>query len=726
MKLIKYKMTIKDILIILSIIIVFMVPIILLYFFLKINFFENGIPAIVLVFYGICVSLIVPIIYHPKDGLPEDTIPLIKWNLPYIRNPNFTGRKPTLNKIKKAFSSLDGEYEAIVCLYGLGGVGKTQICIEYAYENLKYHKLIWWLRAENSDSLEHDYLDLLSVLNLQYDSIDKEKLDKEKLIGMVKNKLENTDDWLLIFDNAKSQESINDYLPKSKTGHVLITSRNNEWQIIDPDKIISVKEYNRDESIEYISKRLAKHDSKKPDMNNLAQLLDDFPLALSQACSYILASGRSITEYIEMFNNYPKEILTRGKEAGYPETIATTWAISFEAVKKECPDGIYLLYMCSFLASDEIPMAIINNISSYLPEECKNILSNDLSRSDAIASLKKYSFIQYENKMLSMHRLVQLVTRNNLDEDKKNIWIRSLIKTMNAVMPSNIQQKENREIFWGLLPHISNIIKFAGENRDEDILILIDKVGSFLNKTSYYKNAIMYYEQNLKNFLEIDNKRAESKGYTDLGNAYDDLGDHEKAIEYYEKCLNIDIEIGDRSGEAKCYGNLGIAYSSLGDYEKAIEYQEKSMNFFIEFGDRLGEAKCYISIGNIYDDLGDSKKAIEYYEKSLELFIELCDRVGEAKCYNGLGNAYISLKDYEKAIEYFEKSLKIALETGDRLNESNCYNGLGNAYNGLGDFKKAIEYYKKASTGFKKIGHKPYYKIAQNNISNLNEKIKSL
>ena len=231
-------------------------------------------------------------------------------------------------------------------------------------------------------------------------------------------------------------------------------------------------------------------------------------------------------------------------------------------------------------------------------------------------------------------------------------------------------------------------------------------IGVRLFNFSYFDLALNSWNYALKYFIKNQDKFGESACYTNLGNAYDNLGDFRKAIEYYEKSLGIAEEIEDKSVEAKICGNLGAAYNSLGDFRKAIENLEKSLEIAKEIGDKSVEANCYTNLGNAYDNLGDFRKAIEYYEKSLGIAEEIEDKSVEAKICGNLGAAYNSLGDFRKAIENLEKSLEIAKEIGDKSVEANCYTSLGVAYDNLGDFRKAIEFYEKSLGIAEEIGNK--------------------
>ena len=148
------------------------------------------------------------------------------FGVPYRRNPNFTGREDILSTVEHNFSAEDTAVP-IQAFTGLGGVGKTQIALEYAYRHANEYDLIWWMRTEDEAGLAADYLDLANTLSLSV----KTGAEQAVFVNVVRHWLENTTrKWLLIFDNAERPEQLSELLPVRGTGQVLVTSRNPNWQ----------------------------------------------------------------------------------------------------------------------------------------------------------------------------------------------------------------------------------------------------------------------------------------------------------------------------------------------------------------------------------------------------------------------------------------------------------------------------------------------------------------
>ncbi len=211
-----------------------------------------------------------------------------------------------------------------------------------------------------------------------------------------------------------------------------------------------------------------------------------------------------------------------------------------------------------------------------------------------------------------------------------------------------------------------------------------------------YPKVIEYQQQRLAIAREIKNRRGEGQSLGNLGIAYYFLGDYPKAIEYQQQRLAIAREIKDRNGEGTALGNLANAYQSLGDYPTAIEFHQQSLAIAREIKDRRGEGQSLGNLGVVYRNLGDYPKAIDYYQQSLAISREIKDRNGEGTALGNLGVVYRNLGDYRKAIDYQQQSLALAREIKDRRGEGQVLGNLGLAYFFLGDYRKAIEFHQQS------------------------------
>ena len=211
------------------------------------------------------------------------------WNIPHRRNPNFTGREALLEQLERELSS--GRPMAVTqAISGLGGVGKTQLSVEYAYRCVSRYKVVWWVRAEETVTLSSDFAGLAEPLALP----ERESTEQGAIVEAVCRWLNRNPGWLLIFDNATGPDSLCRYLPQSAAGHVIITSRNQVWR--DVANPLSVEVWDRPESVQFLMRRTGCDDCHGA--AELAGELGDLPLALEQAGAYIDETGETFSGYL--------------------------------------------------------------------------------------------------------------------------------------------------------------------------------------------------------------------------------------------------------------------------------------------------------------------------------------------------------------------------------------------------------------------------------------------
>ncbi len=368
------------------------------------------------------------------------------WNVPHQRNPNFTGREELLTDLRTALTS--GQHAALTqAISGLGGVGKTQLAIEYAYRYATEYDIVWWVRSEGPSTLAAEYAALATKLGLPEQSAK----EQAAIAQAVRHWLGHNSGWLLVFDNAANQKDVHDYLPQAATGHVIITSRDHNWRGVATT--LSVKVLAQDESIDFLLKRTGQTDREAA--ARLAEELGNLPLALEQAGAYMEESGRSLSDYLKLFQTRQREILKRGTPStDYPATVATTWELSFQEVQKASPAGADLLNLCAFLAPDDIPQEILREGAEYLPEPLATAIADPLAFDDAIAPLRHYSLVEVDidRDALSVHRLVQAVVRDRLGEERK-IWAEASVRLANSTFPYELNELNTWQVSTRMLPH---------------------------------------------------------------------------------------------------------------------------------------------------------------------------------------------------------------------------------------------------------------------------------
>ncbi|MBU1627360.1 tetratricopeptide repeat protein, partial [bacterium] len=539
------------------------------------------------------------------------------WKVPFHRNINFIGREETLTRLRNKLTT--GEPASnILSMHGLGGIGKTQIALEYIYRHAKDYSLIWWINAEEPASLASDFASLAVPLGLP-----TKDLKEHEIVEMVCNNLERIEGWLIIFDNADSAESISNYIPKSDTGHVIITSRNPNWGGVALTR--HIEELKLDDSVEFLLKRTHEKDIKAVEI--LARALGRLPLALEQAGAYIEATGCSLSDYLRMLKKHQKKLLSRGKPTDYTDNIATTWEISFQKVKKESQTGAELINLCAFLAAECISLKIIKDGAKHLPKTISEIVKDPVELDDAVSSARRYSLINRTGETISMHSLVQAVARDRLDENTKAIWAEAAIRIINDAFRFDKEDMNTWAICSQLLNQIQVVAMYAERNNVAvDIKCeLMTKMGKFLeNKGQYFKAKNILKISLISNqaFYGVDNPKV-AVVLNALGFVLFELGENNNAMDLFKNALKIDEKTygPTHPNVAEDMGHIAMVLREIGKLEEARTYFERA--FIIDeryYGsNHHAVANDYSLLGVVLRDLGAPKEAKEYFEKSLAI-----------------------------------------------------------------------------------------------------------
>jgi TIR domain/NB-ARC domain len=208
------------------------------------------------------------------------------WNVPHLRNPHFTGRDELLETLHRTLT------RGPTALSGMGGIGKTQLTLEYTYRHHTEFDLVWWLRAEEPTTLLADYAALAGELRLP----EAEEQELAAVAQAVRRALEERARWLLVFDNARTGDDLRDLLPRGGGGRVLITSRNPSWDRATP---LEVPLLVRASSVAFLLKRTEQGDETTA--ATLAAELGDLPLALEQAAAFIVRRAMPLADYLTAF-----------------------------------------------------------------------------------------------------------------------------------------------------------------------------------------------------------------------------------------------------------------------------------------------------------------------------------------------------------------------------------------------------------------------------------------
>ncbi|QGA15967.1 hypothetical protein EYB26_003634 [Talaromyces marneffei] len=523
---------------------------------------------------------------HPK---PSSTVP-------FERDEMFVGREDIIMSIRNALQGRTGQTSKCAALVGLGGVGKSQIAIEYTYRVRESapNTSTFWVHASNATRFEQGYRDIAAAAKIPgHDD------PRCNILELVKKWLydETNGNWLMILDNADDIDTffnifgenmpLVDYLPHVSHGSILVTSRNQTVarNIVGPrGQVIPVKPMSTNEAITLLKTRIPVDQSCETEAKLLVDALECIPLAIAQAGAYILnrSPQTSLSTYLQLFQqsesnqehllNYnDAHDLRRDRSIRHP--VITTWQISFDQIRRICPKATDLLALMSMFDRQGIPTQLLSDGMDQLQFE------------DAMAPLISFSLVRVEfgGQSFDLHRLVQLSARQWL---KKQGLLHHLAKksvqVMKAIFPSG--DYETSASCQMLLPHLKETIRFTERLDDDDHL----NVSTITNRCGWYLYLMGKFEE-----AEAMHRRAlvgrekvlgaehpdtlSSVGY--LGLVLESQGKYEEAEAMHRRALASREKVlgAEHPDTLISVSYLGLVLESQGKYEEAEAMHQRAL-----------------------------------------------------------------------------------------------------------------------------------------------------
>ena len=349
---------------------------------------------------------------------------------------------------------------------------------------------------------------------------------------------------------------------------------------------LPVRVWQPQESVEFLLKRTRQEDEAAA--GQLAEELGYLPLGLEQAAAYVEHAGRSLAGYLGLFRER-KLALFQNETSGSDEaTVATTWDISFEQARKDSSAAVDLLRLCAFLGPDDIPLEVILQGIEHIPQPLSAALQDPLQLDKAIIALRNYSLVEIDEpepdeRHLSIHRLVQAVTRDRLSEEERKAWARGAVEVVNKAFPFDADDARNWPLCARLGTHVVQAVKHA-----EKLQVGIESTARLLNQVGLYSQGRAELDQAQDYFrraLAIDEKVHGPEHPTvaidanNIGQILKAQGDLEGALEWTKRALAIDEKVYgvEHPTVAIRANNIGAILQAQGDLEGALEWTKRAL-----------------------------------------------------------------------------------------------------------------------------------------------------
>jgi nucleoside phosphorylase len=355
-------------------------------------------------------------IYFTTEIEPQ-ALPPVWGNVP-PQNPHFTGRQIMLDDLAKRLRSTNITAVVPQTIHGMGGVGKSQLAIEYVYRHQGDYDVIWWISAEQPQNILGALVDLARALDLPVGP------EANTAVPAVKDALRRGEpygNWLLVFDNAEDLDAVLEAVPTGGRGKILITSRNADWSTTA--NVLEVDVFNRDESVRLLRRR--DPDIAEEDAERLAEALGDLPLAIEQAAAWRAATGMTAGEYLDLLRTRV-ELLDATASPGYERSVAAAWTMSLERLSETNQAAMRLLEICAFFAPEPITRALFANAGASGRAQDENddfeqALRDPIKLNKAIRDIQRFALarINHRTSTIELHRLVQAVVREGVHADRR-------------------------------------------------------------------------------------------------------------------------------------------------------------------------------------------------------------------------------------------------------------------------------------------------------------------
>jgi tetratricopeptide (TPR) repeat protein len=547
------------------------------------------------------------------------------------RNPNFTGRDAALAALARDLSSRSTV--TVHSVHGLGGVGKTQLAIEFAYTYASNYDVVWSITAEDPTTIPDQFAALARKLGLSPAN------DPDEMREQVHDALRAAAGWLLIFDNADSVAGIRPWLPSiplqaGTPGHVIVTTRRGGFGSIG--HVLDLDVIDLPAAVQLLRSRVPALDEDLAEQ--LADQLGRLPLGLEQAAAYLDRTQTPAAEYLNLLRTSTQVMLAEGVVHAHGHSLSTVWNLSLDRIAREAPEAMELLGICAYLAPEAIPLDLFTGHPDEIPTALAQAVASAVAFNKTVSTLVDYSLAKRTPAGLQLHRLVQAAVRlchQNADQPPQPTSLQVALRLLRVDAPTKILRTPEAWPRWAvLLPHVRTAADHFATNSSVEgdngttakaVSWLLDRTGTYLQVHARGREALPLFERALAiaelaygpDHLEV------ADHLNSLGELLRDLGDPAGARPLHEHALAI-CETTYRPNHpdvAVSLNYLAVSLYDLGDlggarplFERALAIDEATYG-----PDDSQVAIDLINLAELLRDLGDPTSARPLNERALAI-----------------------------------------------------------------------------------------------------------
>ncbi|MGW6360531.1 FxSxx-COOH system tetratricopeptide repeat protein [Streptomyces sp. NPDC055092] len=530
------------------------------------------------------------------------------WNIP-ARNAAFTGRDELLVRVR---TELAGAV-AVLALDGRGGVGKTQLAIEYAHRFSGEYELAWWVAAEDS-ALIPDQLAALAVAT----GCAQPETPRNEALQALDEELRTRSRWLLVFDNAEDPGALSGHLPAA-SGQVVITSRNPRWHHLALP--VDVDVLARAESVALL--RSLSRGLGERDADRLAQALDDLPLALVQAAEALTAYTPD--KYLDLLAHHADLATDDGTPPDYPRSLAAQVRLSMQRLSDQEPVAADLLRACALLAPEPFDLNACD--PPPRPDEqggADNLvpfLFNPRVFRRVLAAVDRFALARVAGGSIQLHRLTQAILRDQLTPEERARAVRHAGRLLTTAHPGGPKDPVTWPRWSALLPHLlhldpADLTTPSARYAARDACWYLMDRGTPRTALSRLQALHRTWQQELG---DDDEDTLWTASY--LARAYADTQDHARARDLDEDTLARRRRVlgEDHPATLGTASNLAVWLGELGEMEQARALGEDTLarRRRVQGDDHPDTLNAAVNLAIRLGELGETEQARTLEEDTL-------------------------------------------------------------------------------------------------------------
>lgn len=470
---------------------------------------------------------------------------------------------------------------------GLGGLGKTQLAVEYAYRfRDTYPNGVIWLNADQDIDAQ------LTELAEKARWVSPLAEHKYKL-EVAQRRLRTYSDCLIVFDNLEDPQAIKDYLPDPQADpHILVTSRTPQPGFT-PVPLGPLSEALSIELLYQEASRKADGSAEEAAAREIAQSLGGLPLALELAGAYLRYSQISFRQYLDLLHKNLKAATTVNFATGgftrHETDLYSTLKIN-EKVFEEEPRLRDVLDLLTWSGTAPMGFSLM----------CKLLDVSDAELTDALGLGNIFRMLQKwpDAESYSIHRLLSVVRREEFPLDGRKEWASQMCKRIGdwfqerrkgfsnlPMLEAEIDKlkawQEHGAMLEAEIDHLKAWQEHAPKYAPEQTSRLLWLEAYPHYHRGRYREAKSLIEEALRMFEQNQTKDDELKAnlLNDLGRCHQGLLEPQAALEYYERALEIrQSTISGRPAALPAAGNRPLSIADEGEEALTLARGIRSFN----------------------------------------------------------------------------------------------------------------------------------------------------